>query len=145
MHRTASLEFASGTVACTFPALSTTAAMQALLELEWPAQLLTTKAAGEEWAQQDAVVSETIHGQEQHVVFRGLRVRMGAHTGNNCTMSRHPVTGASQRAPLACRCVRLRSFRNQDMHREPANPRLPGSPCTTVVHPRLMSSSQVAS
>jgi hypothetical protein len=43
-------------------------------------------------------------------VFRGLRVRMGAHTGNDCSISRHPVTGGacchSTTAPLtACRLL----------------------------------------
>jgi hypothetical protein len=83
---------------------------QALLDLDWPAPLLSTKAAGEVWggapqpSEQpemltlDDSTSTATTEMQQSALFRGLRVRMGVHTGSNCSMSRHPVTGGSPRA-----------------------------------------------
>jgi hypothetical protein len=84
---------------------------QALLELDWPALLLTTKAAGEVWgalerqeSQKDmaALDDNMLIELQQLALFRGLRVLMGVHTGSNYIMSRHPVTGGSPsvRSPL---------------------------------------------
>jgi hypothetical protein len=69
--------------------------VQGLLEVEWPPLLLTTKAAGEVWTVKPEG-SHSMTASEEQLVFRGLRVRMGAHTGNDCSISRHPVTGAQR-------------------------------------------------
>jgi class 3 adenylate cyclase len=55
---------------------------QALLQVEWPEELTNHPGAAEEWADND---------QEEKVLYRGLRVRMGVHSGE-ARMVRDPMS-----------------------------------------------------
>jgi class 3 adenylate cyclase len=59
-----------------------TEVQQALLQVEWPEELTNHPGAAEEWADND---------QEEKVLYRGLRVRMGVHSGE-ARMVRDPMS-----------------------------------------------------
>lgn len=60
------------------------AVQKALMKVEWPERLLALPAAGVEYAKGDESKTDP--------TFRGIRIRMGIHTGSP-SCRRNPVTG----------------------------------------------------